>query len=283
MIKNDKETEEYLKLLRKDAYPEPVEPGFSELVWAQVSNPTPPLFTFSPMYSLAAFSIVLFFLVWIYNQSFPVPHRDISREVPIVGTVLETSPNLVNQVKRMVEEGDLLATGSGQMTFFLPGVGYFHAGAQSKIQIKKARHESKTSGFQYELFVEEGVLYSKLSKLDAASSLNYLTPYGTASVLGTDFLLNVKKDSGAAIEVLNGVVKVASANHPQDYRDVQSGFNALLSPNANGTLLVTELEGSRLAELKDEFTEIFKGSRQDSRRNTSNFKILSQQEIRWKK
>jgi hypothetical protein len=294
MIKTDKETEQRLKLLRADADVLPADdPGFSALVWARVSHSPHSVFTLTPVYALTALSAVLFLLFWIYYQPVPVSEKPVFEDIPIVGAMLDVSPDLTAQAKTIVEEGDFLATGpDGQITFFLPGAGYFHLMEDSKIEIKKARRfavpgtavPGTIMGFQYDLFLETGALYSKLEKLETGSALKYLTPHGQASVLGTDFLLSVKKDFGTGIQVLNGVVKVTHKNDPDAPRDVQSGFEALISPNLAGTLLVTELEGAKLAELKDTFTDIFKGSREPSKRNTSNnFRILSHREMKWEK
>ena len=284
MLKTDKQVIEQFKLLRSDEIA-PAGPNFSDLVWAKVGHSSQSVFTPNSIFAVGVLCALLFVLVWNYNHAPSVSRKNLSEPVPIVGAMLEISPDLTHQVKSVVEEGDLLATGpEGQMTFFLPGVGYFHAAPESKMEIKKARYDANTGGFQYEISLQEGTLYSRLSKLESGASLNYFTDYGTVSVTGTDLLLNVKKETGLAVEVLNGEVKVISSKEPDYSKEVKEGFGALISPNTSGSLLVTELEGARLAAIKEEFTDIFKSSRSTSQQNGSNhIRILSHQEMRWKK
>ena len=287
-LKTDQEVIGQIKLLNEDSFSEPIDSRFPDLVWAKVEarHAAPLQFTLKPVYAVIGLSMIFVLILWVqfYGQFTP-SKEPLATEIPIMGSIIELFGNA-----SIIEEGDFLTAGpEGQITFFLPGVGYFHLAQDSKVEIRKARHVAVpgtvlgegAGGFQYELFLEEGGLYSQLSKLDSASSLNYLTHFGTVSVSGTDLLLNVEKDSGLSVEVLNGDVMVASSKEPEVYKNVKEGFGALISPHTNGTLLVTELKGMRLAELREQFTQIFKGSiDKHGGQDSSKFRIVSYKELK---
>ena len=292
-LKTDQEVIGQIKLLNEDSFSEPIDSRFPDLVWAKVEarHAAPLQFTLKPVYAVIGLSMIFVLILWVqfYGQFTP-SKEPLATEIPIMGSIIEKNGDPLQGEKSSVEEKDFLSTGAkDQITFFLPGVGYFHLAQDSKVEIRKARHVAVpgtvlgegAGGFQYELFLEEGGLYSQLSKLDSASSLNYLTHFGTVSVSGTDLLLNVEKDSGLSVEVLNGDVMVASSKEPEVYKNVKEGFGALISPHTNGTLLVTELKGMRLAELREQFTQIFKGSeRKLSEESTSKLRIVSYREMK---
>ena len=288
-LKTDQEVIGQIKLLNEDSFSEPIDSRFPDLVWAKVENSPQRIFALKPAYAVIGLSMIFVFILWVqfYGQFTP-SKEPLATEIPIMGSIIEKNGDPLQGEKSSVEEKDFLSTGAkDQITFFLPGVGYFHLAPESKVEIRKARHVAvpgtvpAASGFQYELFLEEGRLYSQLSKLDSASSLNYLTHFGTVSVSGTDLLLNVEKDSGLSVEVLNGDVMVASSKEPEVYKNVKEGFGALISPHTNGTLLVTELKGMRLAELREQFTQIFKGSiDKHGGQDSSKFRIVSYKELK---
>ena len=279
MLQTAKEVEGQLKLLQNGSFSNTRDPHFANLVWFKISEASPEsVIHFKPAHAVVTLSIALLILIWSYFQPVRVSMGPVS-EVPIVGAILNVNSPMNNQFKPTVEEGNLFTTGAEEtISFFLPGAGYFNLAENSKAEIRKARQNPKTGGFHYELYLEEGELYSRLIKLNSASKLNYFTPSGAASVFGTDFLLSVKKDASTSVEVLDGAVDVQSLERQDQKERVFEGSQALISPNLGGNLLLTEIKGPQLAELREKFIRIFEGS--DSlklrERSESNFECPSQ-------
>jgi hypothetical protein len=318
-LNNEEEVVRTLSLLNADASPDSGS-GFVSLVWASVEKTHPAFFPrLTPAFALIILSVAFCLILWFhFDDLLKRPSKSASEETTIRGTILEMSAGVRSA---SIEEGDrLVTTAESHITFFLPGAGYFHLAPESRIELRKSRYSQysqskrspgfppngtagppifleenmgyvsvdkestgQPSGYHYELFLEEGSLYSKLSKFESGTALNYLTSFGGARVSGTELLLNVEKDSGLSVEVLDGEVMVVSSREPEVNKNIKEGFKALISPHANGTLLVTELEGSRLAELNEQFTQIFGDSEKKYARDTSNFRIVSYKEMRSKK
>lgn len=140
---------------------------------------------------------------------------------------------------------------------------------------KPASDRTRTGSLvHFEFFLEQGKLYSRLEDLEMGSVLQYRTPYATARVFGTDFLLSVNKDDGVLVEVLGGTVELGATQ-------VEKGRRALISPDSKGTLLVTELGPEQQMKLKEDFERVFHAEALSHLRGESkgpSFRILSRGE-----
>ena len=233
------------------------------LVWEKASKPVPPTAFFArPAVAFALSAVVLIYGLWALQRFILIPEKSahLNGISSVRGVVLEVGGAMAKGMNPDVQEGDRFVTDeSSELTFFFPGTGYFHLAKNSRLSIQAARQELDEKHFRYELSLEQGALYSKLSKLESGTVLQYRTSYGLARVVGTEFALEVKKNDGMAINVLKGTVEVSSVPKPEQasVSSVQAGFRGFISASQENVISIQELKDEQKVKLQETFEHIF--------------------------
>ncbi|MBI4357797.1 MAG: FecR domain-containing protein [Candidatus Omnitrophica bacterium] len=286
VLSSHADVEMHLRLLGESQFPQ-TDLAFDRLVpliWQKIETPRPLSFSWTPAYASLLLVLILIFGLWAYQMGLVSKPFAPAREPSVTrGIVLETGGIPAGEVQSTVGEGDRLVTGEDSwLTFYVPGAGYFHLAQNSILSLQNS---SPLTGFKFSL--ESGRLYSKLPELQKGITVSYETPYGAARVFGTDFVLGAGPEEGMKVEVLNGMVEVemASVLPKTQAAKVETGTQALISPDLPGHVSVTKLEAEQRLKLESDFESIFRnvdasssGNKKEGAREPT-FRILSREEV----
>lgn len=261
-LESDQAVEAELKALRTLSFPELQDRDFEALVFSKISAaPVIPSISLVPVFSgIAIVLIAALGFLFYFKPLFKIQRSASQFQASTLnGIVLRSQGFQDAAIPTFVQQKERLETRSGQqLTFFIEGLGYFHLKEGSNLSIAKDNPSGRVSGVSNFIFsFDSGRLYASVTELRQGSSLMVRTSLGTARIVGTDFVLEFKKDQEMSVEVLKGEVAlegVAAASRPES---VPSGFGALILGGVDGKISIRETSVEKQERLRAEFREIF--------------------------
>lgn len=154
-----------------------------------------------------------------------------------------------------VKKDDTLTTGAASFaTIQIGDRGIVRVEANSSLQIQKAVSQAVT-----ELYVKEGTVISKVSRLSKDEKYMVRTATAVAAVRGTEFSISTSGSAGATISVKDGKVAVGSAPvsssdstasvEPAAETIVESGKSAVVPVEPEKKVEVREIKTEELAAI----------------------------------
>ena len=264
-LNSSREVEELIGNLGCERYPAANTENLTGLVWERLEHPIAPVFiAFRPAFAIVLIMGFLGVTLWSLGRmgSFPFAVKPslkvIPAEIEVHGIVVGQTGKTSGVQKLEIRTGDIVTTDeNSSLTIYLPAAGYLYLPGDTRFLIEKAVQSTETGLMNYQITLNQGAIYARLPEFERGSFLTARTQTGQIRVTGTDFLLGVNKDGSTTVSVLAGSVETEANSRPDLSTPVKKGSRALILPDLDGTLLISELNPEEQIKLKTDFERIF--------------------------